>query len=152
MRQREESGSLLRATRPVSGCSRSQAQVQSSSLYPVGRSSRGWRDLEGHRLAGHQPSRAADRPSQQPRGSPGGSRFSYEHAEDTGSLRARLPTGKKGQVSGGPWGPKTSSPLPPPPELRAQPRRPGPGVRSDTERSADVAPHGQHMGHEWAAW
>ena len=138
MRQREESGSLLRATRPVSGCSRSQAQVQSSSLYPVGRSSRGWRDLEGHRLAGHQPSRAADRPSQQPRGSPGGSRFSYEHAEDTGSLRARLPTGKKGQASGGPWGPQASSPLPPHPSSGPNP--------------ADVAPRGQHMGHSWAAW
>lgn len=122
------SGSLLGATQPVSGCSRSQAQVQSSRLYPVGRSSHGWRDLEGHHLAVHQPSRAADHPSQQPHSSPGGSKFSYEHAEDTDLLGARLPTGKKGQASGGSLGAAGLFPIPPPPELRAQPTRPGPGV------------------------
>lgn len=60
--------------------------------------------------------------------------------------------GRRAKPLRGPWGPQASSPLPLQPELRARPTRPGPGVRPDTERRADVAPHGQHVGHAWATW
>ena len=75
-------------------------------------------NLEGHHLAGHQPSRAADHPSQQPHSSPGDSKFSCRHTEDAGSLGARLPTGKKGQASKGSLG--ATSLFPTPPATRAQ--------------------------------
>ena len=108
-------------------------------------------NLEGHHLAGHQPSRAADHPSQQPHGSPGGSKFSCQHAEDAGSLGARLLTGKKGQASEGSLG--AAGLFPTPPQTRAQ----GPTLktwswhptrhRTECRRGSSRSAHRARVGH-----